>query len=173
MAFGGELWETGFEFTAIHNAGDTTGEALLSVIKDNVELLNPNFSMNVRSLPWPDFLARVDGRKIPLFVLGWCADYADARNFVNTFYDNEGMIAPRTAIDLPEMQALIDEADVILDGEARAELYREIGVLHHDLAPMIVYPVSREYIVTSDKVSGVYFSPMRGGGFLWKDIAKN
>jgi peptide/nickel transport system substrate-binding protein len=58
LAFDGQLWDTGFEFTALYNAGNTTRETFLNIIKDNVEFLNPNFRMNVRSLPWADFLAR-------------------------------------------------------------------------------------------------------------------
>jgi peptide/nickel transport system substrate-binding protein len=172
-ALDGELWETGFEFTAVYDTGNTVGEALLNGIKENVESLNPNFTMNVRSLEWPDFLDRAAELKIPLFVLGWCSDYVDGREFVNSFYDDDGVFASLTAIDLPEMQAIIDEADATQDGATRAALYREIGMLHHDLAPMIVLPVQAQFIVTSDKISGVYFNPMRSGAFLWKDIAKN
>jgi len=173
LAWDGAVWETGFEFTALYNAGNTTRETLLNIIKDNVEFLNPNFTMNVRSLPWPDFLARTAEKKVPFFALGWCADYADARNFVNTFYDNDGFYSARTSIDIPEMQALIDQADVILDQETRAFLYRDIGTLHYDQAPMIVYPVPTEYIIARDNISGIYFNPMRSHYYLWKDIAKN
>jgi peptide/nickel transport system substrate-binding protein len=173
LAWGGAVWETGFEFTALHNAGNTTRETLLNIIKDNLEFLNPRFTMNVRSLPWPDFLARSAERKIPLFALGWCADYADARNFINTFYDNDGFYAARTSIDIPVIQEIIDQADVILDQETRGFLYRSIGTLHHDQAPMIVYPVPTEYIITRDNISGIYYNPMRSEFFLWKDIDKN
>ena len=173
LAWDGAVWDTGFEFTALYNAGNTAREAMLSIIKDNVEFLNPKFKMNVRSLPWADFLALQTQGKAPLFAVGWCADYADARNFINTYYDNDGFYAPRTSINLPEMQAIIDQADVILDQETRGFLYREIGVLHHDLAPMIFYPAQTEFILARDIVSGVYFNPMRAGEFLWKDIAKN
>lgn len=173
FAFGGELWETGFEFTALYNAGNTTRETLLNIIKDNIEFVNPKFKMNVRSLPWPDFLARTAERKVPFFALGWCADYADARNFVNTFYDNDGFYSARTSINLPEMQAVIDQADVILDQETRGFLYREIGVLHYDLAPMIVYGVPTQYVLARDNIDGVYYNPLRSHYYLWKDIVKN
>jgi peptide/nickel transport system substrate-binding protein len=173
LAWDGAVWETGFEFTALHNAGNTTRETLLNIIKDNLEFINPRFTMNVRSLPWPDFLARSAERKIPLFALGWCADYADARNFINTFYDNDGFYAARTSIDIPVIQEIIDEADVILDQETRGFLYRSIGTLHHDQAPMIVYPVPTEFILARDNISGIYFNPMRSHYFLWKDIDKN
>ncbi|MBW6454265.1 MAG: ABC transporter substrate-binding protein [Trueperaceae bacterium] len=173
LAWDGAVWETGFEFTALYNAGNTTRETLLNIIKDNVEFINPKFKMSVRSIPWPDFLARTSEKKVPFFALGWCADYADARNFVNTYYDNDGFFAARTSIDIPAMQAIIDEADVILDQETRAFLYRDIGTLHYDQAPLIVYPVPTEYILARDNISGIYFNPMRSHYFLWKDIAKN
>ena len=173
LAWDGQLWDTGFEFTALYNAGNTTRESFLSIIKDNVDFLNPRIRMNVRSLPWADFLALQSQGKAPLFAVGWCADYADARHFINTYYDNDGYYAPRTSINLPEMQALIDEADVLLDQEVRNFLYRQIGVLHHDLAPLIIYPNPTEYILTRDHITGIYFNPMRGHDYLWKDIAKN
>jgi peptide/nickel transport system substrate-binding protein len=173
LAWDGAVWETGFEFTAIYNAGNTTRETALSIIRDNIEFINPKFKMNVRSLPWPDFLARTAERKVPMFALGWGADYADARNFINTFYDNDGYYAPRTSINLPEMQAIIDEADAIVDQTTRGFLYREIGVLHYDLAPLIAVPTPSSYILTSDRIAGVYYNPMRAHNFLWKDISKN
>jgi peptide/nickel transport system substrate-binding protein len=172
-AWDGAVWENGFEFTALYNAGNTTRETFLNIIKDNLEFINPNFTMNVRSIPWPDFLARTAEQKVPLFALGWCADYADARNFVNTFYDNDGFYAARTSIDLPPMQELIDQADVILDQETRAFIYRDIGTLHFDLAPLIVYPVPTEYILARSNLEGIYFNPMRSHYFQWKDISKN
>jgi peptide/nickel transport system substrate-binding protein len=173
MAWDGAVWETGFEFTALYNAGNAAREAFLNIIKENLEFLNPRFRMNVRSLPWPDYLARTAERKAPLFALGWLADYADSRNYINTFYDNDGFYAPRTGIDFPEIQALIDEADVTLDPEARAFLYRSIGTLHHDLVPLIVLPSQWAFLVTRDDLTGVYYNPIRSHNFLWKDIAKN
>ena len=173
-AFGGELWDTGFEFTALYNEGNTTREAMLAIIKDNLEFLNPNFTMNIRSLPWADFLARTGEQKAPMFVLGWGADYADPRNFINTFYSNDGFYSARTSIDLPEMQQLIDEANTIVDPESRALLYEQIGSLHYDLAPLIPAPFATPYMVVSDDLQGVYFNPMRSASnpFQFKDVSK-
>src|SRR5690606_9090104 len=144
-AFGGEVWEKGFEFTAIYNAGNTIRQTALEIIAENLEFINPNFRMNVRSLPWADFLARTAERKVPMFALGWAADYADPSNFINTFLDNDGYYSPRTSIDIPEIQALIDQADTIQDPAERAFLYREIGTLHYDQAPLIAVPTQSPF----------------------------
>lgn len=172
-AFDGQLWETGFEFTAIYNAGNTIRQTALEIIADNLSFINPNFRMNVRSLPWADFLSRSAERKVPMFALGWGADYADPSNFINTFYDDDGYYANRTSISVPEIQALIDEADSIFDPAERGFIYREIGTLHFDLAPLIAVPMQSPFIVARENLQGVYYNPMLSEEFYWKDLSKN
>jgi peptide/nickel transport system substrate-binding protein len=172
-AFGGELWETGFQFTALYNEGNSARQIALEIIKENLEFLNPNFRMNVRGLPWADYLTRTDEAKAPMFALGWAADYADARNFINTFYSNEGFYAPRTGIDFPEMQVLIDQADSITDQNERATLYQEIGQLHYELAPLIATPIQNDYLAMSSALQGYYYNTMLSHNYRWKDVSKN
>lgn len=172
-AFDGQLWENGFQFTALYNAGNTIRQTALEIMKDNLEFINPKFRMDVRSLPWADFLARTAERRAPMFALGWGADYADPSNFINTFYDNDGYYSPRTSINVPEIQALIDQADVIADPVERGFLYREVGTLHYDLAPIVAVPQQSPFVVTRSNLQGVYYNPMLSDEFLWKDISKN
>lgn len=174
-AFDGQLWENGFEFTALYNEGNTIRQTVLEIIRQNLEFINPDFRMSVRSLPWADFLARTAEQRAPMFVLGWGADYADPRNFINTFYDNDGFYAARTSIHIDEMQPLIDQANEIVDPAERAFLYREIGAIHFESAPLIPVPIQNPFIVTSEVLEGVYYNPMRSAGsvFLWKDVSKN
>jgi len=173
-AFGGELWDKGFEFTALYNAGNTVRQTVLEIIKENLEFLNPKFTMNIRSLPWSDFLARTGEKKAPIFVLGWGADYADPINFIDTFYSNSGFYSSRTSINLPEMQAVIDQADSSSDPSERAFLYKQVGTLHYDLAPLVVVPEQNNFTVFRDTLQGVYYNPMlsNAAGFLWKAVSK-
>ena len=172
-AWGGELWDTGFEFTAIYNAGNTIRQTALEIIADNLSFINPNFRMNVRSLPWADFLNRSAEQKVPMFALGWAADYADPSNFINTFYDNDGYYSNRTSIDVPEVQVLIDEADAVFDPAERGFIYREIGTAHYDTAPIIAVPMQTPFIVARESLQGVYYNPMLSDEFYWKDLSKN
>lgn len=170
-AFDGQLWENGFSFTALYNEGNTTRQAALEIIKSNLEFLNPNFSMNVRNLPWADFLNRTASQKAPMFALGWCADYADPKNFINTFYSNDGFYSARTSINVPPMQELIEEANSIVDPETRAFLYEQIGSLHYEFAPIIALPMQNPVFVTSDRVQGAYYNPMLSHNYYWKDVS--
>lgn len=172
-AHDGAVWENGFQFTAIYNAGNTIRQTVLEVIADELSFINPKFQMNVRSLPWADFLDRSAQKMVPMFALGWAADFADPSNFINTFYDDDGYYANRTSISVPEIQALIDEADVLVDPVERGFLYRQIGTLHYDQAPLIAVPMQSPFLVTRDNLAGVYWNPMLSHRFLWKSLAKN
>jgi peptide/nickel transport system substrate-binding protein len=172
-AYDGALWDTGFEFTAIYNAGNTIRQTVLEVIADELSFINPNFRMNVRSLPWADFLDRSAQKMVPMFALGWAADFADPSNFINTFYDDDGYYANRTSISVPEIQTLIDEADVLTDPVERGFLYRQIGTLHYDQAPLIAVPMQSPFLVTRDNLQGVYWNPMLSHRFQWKSLSKN
>lgn len=169
-AHGGAVWENGFEFTATYNAGNTTRQAALNIIKDNIEFMNPGFRMNVRELAWPDYLAYTDEGKGTMFALGWAPSYADSDYFLHPFYHSEGFYAGRTGIDNPELDALIDAARETVDAEEREDLYEQVGQIAYEEMPMLPYPSPNEFIVTRDNVQGVYLNPMYGGQFLWKDI---
>lgn len=39
-------------------------------------------TVNLASLPWEEYLEQVNAGNLPVFRLGWCADYADAYNFL-------------------------------------------------------------------------------------------
>lgn len=172
-AYDGVLWNTGFEFTAIYNAGNTIRQTVLEVIAEELSFLNPRFKMNVRSLPWADFLDRSAQRMVPMFALGWAADFADPSNFIDTFYSDHGYYSSRTSINLPEIQALIDEAGTITDPVERGFLYRQIGTLHYDLAPLIAVPMQSPFLVTRDNLHGVTWNPMLSHRFQWKALSKN
>src|SRR5690606_16322136 len=108
-----------------------------------------------------------------MFALGWAADYADPSNFINTFYDDDGYYSSRTSINVPEIQALIDQADASFDPVERGFLYSQIGTLHYDLAPIIAVPMQAPFIVSSDAIQGIYYNSMLSTQFYWKDLSKN
>lgn len=172
-AFDGQVWEKGFEFTALYNSGNTIRQTALELIKDNLEFINPKFKMSVRGLPWADYLSRTAEKKAPMFALGWAADYADPSNFINTFYDDDGYYSARTSISVPEIQAIIDQADALVDPDARGFLYRGIGTLHYDQAPLIAVPIQSAFLVVRSNLNGVYYNTMYSDKFLWKDLSKN
>lgn len=172
-AHGGAVWEQGFEFTATYNAGNTARQAVLEIIRENIEALNPRFRMNIRALSWPEFLNHTDQGFGTMFALGWAPSYADSDYMIHPFYHRDGFYSSRTNYANDEMTALVDAARQTVDEEERAALYRQIGWLGYQEVPFLAYPSPRLFIVTRDNIEGVYLNPMYGGQFLWKDITKN
>ena len=120
----------------------------------------------------PDFIRAVSKRQLPVFVLGWGADYADPDNFVYTYYHSRGYYGNKIGLKDAELDRLVEEARSITDPKKRAELYSKIGHRGYEIVPFVPYPLPSPFMVTRDNVVGVYYNPMRSGEFLWKDIAK-
>ncbi len=172
-AFDGELWETGFELTITYNTGNTTRQTIAEILKENIEILSPNFTINVRGIQWPDFLASRQAQREPVSIVGWIPDYADPDNFIYTFYHSNGYYGQLLGYENPEMDELITEARTITDTERRAEIYNQVGEIGYEDVPFVTYPTQQVFIVTGESLEGVYYNPMLSGSFLWKDISKN
>lgn len=172
LAHGGRLWDTGFRFTAYYNLVNTIRRDALEMLKSNLELVNPSFKMEVKGLPWGDFLTRLADGRAPLFALTWGGDFADPSAFVTAFFDSDGSFSGRTNVDLPEYQQLIDSAEAIYEPHQRAKHFERLAALQYELAPVVLVPQPTWFIVARSELDGVYFNPMRSGQFLWRDVRK-
>jgi len=126
-AWGGQVWEKGFKFTIIYNSGSDTRQVASEIIKNNVEKINPKFKIEVRAEAWPTFLDNFRARRIPLFVIGWLADFPDAHNFVLPYMHSQGSFAIRQSLNkVANYDELIEQAARELDPQKRQELYYEL-----------------------------------------------
>ncbi len=171
-AFGGELWEKGFEMTISYNTGNTTRQTIAEIMKANIEDINPNFKVNVRGIQWPDFLSDRNQNKLPVSIVGWIPDYADPDNYMWTFYHSTGFYGKLLNFADPEIDQLLVDARSTTNPQERAFLYQQVGRRAYDLVPTIPYPQQRPFIVTRENLQGVYRNPMLSHEFLWKDISK-
>lgn len=172
-AFGGELWETGFEMTISYNTGNTTRQTIAEIFKANIEDLNPNFKINVRGIQWPDFLADRRADNLPISIVGWVPDYADSDNYIHTFYHSEGYYGALLDHNDTELDGLIDAARATTDQAERASLYEQVGQRGFDTVPFITYPNQTPFMVTRENLEGVYYNPMLSHFYMWKDVSKN
>lgn len=173
LAWDGQVWDKGFEFTIQYNTGNLQRQTVAEIVKSNLEYLNPKFKVDVRGVAWPDFLAQQRAVALPFFVSGWAPDYADPDNYIHTFYASTGYYAKYYSFKDANIDALDQQARTELDPEVRTFLYSQIGRAAYDLSPMILVPVQRPMIYARTDLQGVYLNPMYGGYFLWKDISKN
>ena len=163
-AWDGELWEKGFSFTVIYNAGNESRRQAAEILKYGLERINPKFRVEVRAEPWPTFLDNFRARRIPLFIIGWLADFPDPHNFVHPYMHSQGAFAARQSLaQIADYDDLIDRAARETDPEKRRELYYELQRRAYEDAIdiFLVDPYGRHWERTW--VNGWLYNPMWPG----------
>jgi peptide/nickel transport system substrate-binding protein len=172
-AWDGELWETGFYLTISYNTGNTSRQTVAEILKDNLEFINPKFTIETRGIQWSQFLSERNDNKLPVSIIGWVPDFADPDNFINTFYASGGYYAATNGYSNAQIDELNAKARTSSDPEERAALYSQIANIAYEDSVYILLPQGVPYLVMSDKIEGVYSNPNLSASFLWKDISKN
>lgn len=167
-ALDGQVWAKGFKFTAVYNAGNEQRKVALEILKDKVESLNPKFKIDVVGVQWSSFLDALVGGTMPLYMLGWLADYADPHNFVSPYMASDGTFMGyqgEALINLAKekFDPLIDKGITELNPDKRKEIYYELQKLAHDYA-IDIFPVQATGVhVERTWVKGWYHNPIRPG----------
>ncbi|HCP32001.1 TPA: ABC transporter substrate-binding protein, partial [Candidatus Acetothermia bacterium] len=131
LAHGGRVWATGFTFTLIYDEGCDTRRVIFEILKRNIESMNSKFHIDVRGVPWASYLDRMVAEQMPLFVIGWIADFPDPDNFVVPFAHSTGTFAgwqgdSMIAMFKEKYDPLIAAAMATTDQAARAVIYKQI-----------------------------------------------
>jgi peptide/nickel transport system substrate-binding protein len=93
-AWGGEVWNNGFNLTICYNAGNSIRGKACEIIKTNVESLNSKFHIQMQPLPYDNYSYLTQNHEVPVFWNGWLADFADPHNFVWGFMYSSGGFPP-------------------------------------------------------------------------------
>lgn len=94
-----------------------------------------------------------------MFLLGWCADYPDPQNWLSVYWKT-GAFGERIGYSNPELDALLEQADVEGDPDTRAQLYADAQRMLTDTAP-VAYMWNNENIwLVKPWVTGVNTTSM-------------
>ena len=159
-AQGGKLWDTGFHFTIAFNSGNVPRQTVCQILKRNVEALNPKFKIDVRAVEWPTFLDAQNASKLPLFVLGWSADYPDPHNFAFPILHSKGNYPQIQHFKDPEMDRLVDEGKSETNAAKRKSIYAKLQALEFEEVPSLVIVDTVLYRTQRDWVKGWYHNPI-------------
>jgi peptide/nickel transport system substrate-binding protein len=92
-AWGGQVWEKGFRVIILYNVGNEERKVVAEMLKENIESINPKFKVEVRAVEWPIYLKAMVRSQLPVFIIGWLADYPDMHNFVFPYMHSSGTYA--------------------------------------------------------------------------------
>lgn len=159
-AWGGEVWENGFTFTLAYNSGNLTRKTACEILQANLFSINPEFKVNIQVMQWPTLLRGMYTGLLPVFQIGWAADYPDAHNFVFPFMHSGGTFSGWQNYDNPEADSLVSQGIAATTPADRQAIYDQLANLYYTDAPgiMIAQPLGRRYF--RSWVQGYVFNPI-------------
>jgi len=176
-AFGGQLWQNGFVLNADYRAGSVAAQTAMEILKKNVEALNPKFKVNLTAKQWSTMIQDSQNGKEAMILNAWAPDYADADNFLYTFYSSKGYYQTAANFKNAQIDGWLDQARSIADQGQRDKLYAQVGKAVYDNAYYINLPAAAGIFAYRDSLQGISkdtYNPMRAFilGVYWKDISK-
>ncbi|MFC3831857.1 MULTISPECIES: ABC transporter substrate-binding protein [Deinococcus] len=178
QAWDGQVWQQGFTVNVSYRAGSVSAQTGMEMLKKNIESLNPKFRVNIVSKEWSEIIKGSNQGTEAMVMTGWAPDYADADNFITTFYASTGYYNPRINVTDSQIDTWITEARSTTDTARRNELYKQVAERALDQAYYILLPSNPGIIAYRDTVKGISkdtFNPMVAfrTGTLWKDLSKS
>lgn len=170
-AWNGQVWEKGFKFDILYNTGNVQRKAAAEMIKDKVESINPKFHINVRAVEWPQYLKAMVKGELPLFIIGWLADYPDPYNFAFPYMHSTGTFSGWQHYKNPKVDELVEGLITTTDQTKRIEICKELTRIYYEDVPSVILwqPLGRHY--ERIWVHGWYYNPIYPGTYaypLWK-----
>jgi peptide/nickel transport system substrate-binding protein len=165
------LWDTGFTIKILYNIGNLARQTLCESIANNVNSLNTKFHASAVGLDWASYLAASSAKQLPVFAVGWLADYPDAHNFVYPYYYTYGNFAYRAHFSNAQMDDLIDQGIRTPDGPARAAIYKQIQELAVQLCPNVPTATAVGRHFEQSWVAGWYYNAIYPDNYvanMWK-----
>ncbi len=164
-AWGGQVWNNGFKFTLSFNTGNVARQTGAQMVKEAVESLNPKFKIDIRGITWSTYLGLYRESKLPMFFIGWGADYPDPDNFIGPFMQSSGSFAKAQGYKNPEADRLIAQAAREPDPKKREQLYFRLQEIAYQDVPTIYLIYRTSFVVMRSWVKGWYHNPMFSQGW--------
>lgn len=161
-AWGGEVWEKGFHFTAVYSTGSMHRQRALEILKANVEALNPKFQIDLASLPWAAHVGAIKEKQLPFSLFGMLPDVFDP--YLPLFYHmhSTGGYADWSGyVDLAveKYDDLINELGRNYDPERRREISYELQRMEYEDSLSIFHFQAVQHVAMRDWVQGYYVGP--------------
>jgi peptide/nickel transport system substrate-binding protein len=163
-AYNGELWNKGFEFTAVYNTGNTQRQTALEMLQYYAAQVNPKFKIDIASELWATYLNDLIMNRIPMFMIGWTGG-PDPYDSAQPFYGSGGAFGAFLGSNYIEwvkeyMDPLLSESMSTTDPQKRAEIFTEMNTIAHDNALFLFTDQQEGVAVMRTWLKGWEYNPM-------------
>ena len=137
-------------------AVDPSMEVLLQMWRENLGI-----EIDLLQTEWAIFLQDLNRRRFQMFGgLAWIADYPDPENFLDVLFHSESS-NNHTNYTSKEVDALLEEARVEMDEQARFEIYHQVEDMILEDAPWIpLWHGDSGYILIKPQVKDYFLFPL-------------
>ena len=168
LAWDGELWEKGCEFNIFYNEGNDTRKAAVDMLATYAKMINPKFKITPVGMPWSAYLKAFLTETLPIFTIGWLADYPNPHNWVPVYMGSKGDYSSYFGEVYKEfaeknVDPLTEKALKETDHVKREEIYKELLKIAHDQAISLYIYQPIGHHVERAWVKGWYYNPIRPG----------
>jgi peptide/nickel transport system substrate-binding protein len=166
-----KLTNEGFTVHLVYNSGNTIRQAICEQIRDAVKALAVAkgwpFDAVVKGPAWSKYLSDMEAHRLPVFCIGWLADYADIHNFAYPYAHSGGAFAAEQRYKNDHVDELIGKGLYTPDGPQRQAIYYEVEQIFYDEVPTVplFVAIGRGYM--RDWVQGRYYNPLHPGLYAY------
>jgi peptide/nickel transport system substrate-binding protein len=167
------VWDVGFEVTICYNLGNDQRKIACEMMRDAIQSLNAlrlgksPFVVHVVGLDWPVFLDYEEYMYMPMFFVGWLADFAHPDNFARPYMHTYGDFSYYQGYSDTHVDDLIDGAIIEPDPAKSILMYQELQYIYWRDNPglPLIQAVGRRW--QRDWVRGWYYNELYPGLFFY------
>ncbi|HUW48707.1 MAG TPA: ABC transporter substrate-binding protein, partial [Patescibacteria group bacterium] len=170
---GTSVWDSGFRLTLVFNTGNDMRRIACEMIRDFFTVLstydgrtNPNpFQIDIANIDWNVYVDQFYNLELPIWSIGWLADFADADNFMRPYMHSYGDFSGSQLYSVDngwgdEKDSLLDQALMEPDGPSRKALYNDLAMIYYNDCPSIPITCPRGRRWTNYWVKGWYYDAL-------------
>ncbi len=168
LAWGGELWEKGCKFNIFYNEGNDVRKAACDMLSTYAKIINPKFELTPVGVQWSSYLKQFLAEQLPMYTIGWLADYPHPHNWAPTYLGSTGTYSAfygkaYTEWAKENVDPLIDKALKSIDPQEQKSIYEELTRIAHEQAVALYLYQPIGIHVQRDWVKGWYYNPVISG----------
>jgi len=182
-AFGGKLWDVGFEMSMYVSEGRTRQISAGSILQQNLARINPKFRLKVQQLSSASFREktyRLPNPETPLAGMGWGPDYSDPGGPLGAasyYLSSTGLVAGFSgdgyrALMKEKFDPLLEKAWKLNDPALREPIYAKLQAMSHEYATTQFLWEEITQNVTRDWLKGYVHNKILYGAWNFYPIYK-
>jgi len=149
--------EIDFWYSPTHY-GDTEAD-VAALIKDQWEASGV-IKVNLQNAEWATYKEYRNAGSMPIFLLGWYPDYLDSDNYTYPFGHTGATDGLGVFYSNPDMDALLEAAQVETDTDKRADIYGQIQKMWPEENSTTPFAQGSLFVAYADDVSGIVLDPL-------------